>query len=245
MDQRWTSTSMTGQIAYDGDIPMEDADLDPYNKQKYEDVGRGHSAGQDAYSTNRSRPTSQYIKDEESSAARRYSPMKLSSTSQDAAPSQYTSYSPNSQSSRQSPSRPTLLTSNSYSYYQSPSPLELCLNMDQALTYAVTGSRAQASQLSSLQGPSSPESNYYSPRSAVQQQNLNYGRDYLSPIGSQLQQSPLPPAQVPKFTRCTDIAELQPNIRSQPPFRRANPEGGFISVRECTVIFWKTLTTLK
>lgn len=125
MDQRWTSTSMTGQIGYDGDIPMEDADLDPYNKQKYEDAGREYSAEQDTLPVNRSRPSSQYIKDEESSAARRYSPMKLSSTSQDAAPSQYASYSPNLQPNSQSPHRPTLLTSNSYSYYQSPSTLAL------------------------------------------------------------------------------------------------------------------------
>ncbi len=36
---------------------------------------------------------------------------------------------------------------------------------------------------------------------------------------------------VPKFQKIKSVQELQPRINSQPPFRRANPEGGFISVR--------------
>jgi hypothetical protein len=35
---------------------------------------------------------------------------------------------------------------------------------------------------------------------------------------------------VPKFTKCNNVAELNPKVNLQPPFRRANPEGGFISV---------------
>jgi dual specificity protein kinase YAK1 len=35
---------------------------------------------------------------------------------------------------------------------------------------------------------------------------------------------------VPKFQAVKNTADLQPKINSQPPFRRANPEGGFISV---------------
>jgi hypothetical protein len=35
---------------------------------------------------------------------------------------------------------------------------------------------------------------------------------------------------VPKFEKCTSTADLRPQINTQPPFRRANPEGGFISV---------------
>jgi hypothetical protein len=36
---------------------------------------------------------------------------------------------------------------------------------------------------------------------------------------------------IPKFQKIKSVQELQPRINSQPPFRRANPEGGFISVR--------------
>lgn len=35
---------------------------------------------------------------------------------------------------------------------------------------------------------------------------------------------------VPKFTKVKQPQNLQPKINTQPPFRRANPEGGFISV---------------
>lgn len=34
---------------------------------------------------------------------------------------------------------------------------------------------------------------------------------------------------VPKFTKCQNIADLDPQINEQPPFRRANPDGGFLS----------------
>jgi dual specificity protein kinase YAK1 len=35
---------------------------------------------------------------------------------------------------------------------------------------------------------------------------------------------------VPKFQNIKSVQEVQPRINSQPAFRRANPEGGFISV---------------
>jgi len=35
---------------------------------------------------------------------------------------------------------------------------------------------------------------------------------------------------VPKFLKVKSAQDLQPRINSQPLFRRANPEGGFISV---------------
>ena len=107
---------------FDGDMSMEDAgDLDPYNKQKYEDVSRTAE-----YPTrqpmHQSRPSSQYYpQQEESSAARRYSPMKLSATPTNAT-TPYTSYTPSGQtsSSRTSPTRPSLYASHSNSYYSSP-----------------------------------------------------------------------------------------------------------------------------
>lgn len=41
---------------------------------------------------------------------------------------------------------------------------------------------------------------------------------------------------VPKIQKIKSVQELQPQINSQPPFRRANPEGGFISVRDTRTI---------
>lgn len=128
-----SSVDMTSNISYnnttngdlEGDLAMEDAaDLDPYNKQKYEDVNR--TVEYPVRQAHHSRPTSQYVPQEESSAARRYSPMKLSTTPGATSPAQYTSYTPSSHpaSSRQSPSRPGLYSSQSYSsYYSSPREL--------------------------------------------------------------------------------------------------------------------------
>lgn len=148
MDQSWSPRNSTqaanGQLQYgqsprfqqppnmtssrgdfEGDMSMDDAtDLDPYNKQKYEDVARAPEYPT-RQSTHRSRPSSQYIPQppqEESSAARRYSPMKLSATPTNGATSPYTSYTASAQpqSSRTSPTRPSLYTSHSNSYYSSP-----------------------------------------------------------------------------------------------------------------------------
>jgi dual specificity protein kinase YAK1 len=57
------------------------------------------------------------------------------------------------------------------------------------------------------------------PQSATRPQNLPFAR--TPGAGS-----------VPKFQKIKSVQELQHRINSQPPFRRANPEGGFISVRD-------------
>jgi dual specificity protein kinase YAK1 len=92
--------------------------------------------------------------------------------------------------------------------------------------------RPHAPQLPPIQSNMSPESFY--PQSATQQLNAVYNREARSPRTSTNPNPPqLPPigrGSVPKFEKCTNTAELQPKINSQPPFRRANPEGGFISV---------------
>jgi dual specificity protein kinase YAK1 len=84
----------------------------------------------------------------------------------------------------------------------------------------------------------SPDSFY--PQSATAQLNAVYNRDARSPRTST---NPNPPQQlppgggpVPKFQPVKDTAELRPKINSQPPFRRANPEGGFISVSSILVL---------
>ena len=83
----------------------------------------------------------------------------------------------------------------------------------------------------------SPESFY--PQSATAQLNAVYNRDQRSPRAASNSNPPqLPPigrGPVPKFDKVVNTADLQPKINAQPPFRRANPEGGFISV--CIVQF--------
>ena len=98
-----------------GDVAMEDAD--PYNRMKYP-----------SRPNHQHRVSGQYLSQEDSAAARRYSPMKaLSPSSPYAAsphqPSQplYVSYPSQNTSARQSPTRPNLYSSQSQSYYSSPS----------------------------------------------------------------------------------------------------------------------------
>lgn len=203
----------------DGDLMMEDAD--PYNKQKY----ASRPAAQ-------SRPSSQYIPtdhlDATSRAAARYSPMNTSPTSpyvssppqqqqQQAHANSYASYTPQ-QSARASPSRqnPYASPTQQQRYYASPP----------------SSARAHTSQLPPIQSNMSPPNNYY-PQSATQQLNAMFGNDPTSPQSAkQLQQNMMSqhqPDVVPQFRTCNSAAELQPRINMQPPFRRANPEGGFIS----------------
>jgi dual specificity protein kinase YAK1 len=105
----------------DGDVAMEDAD--PYNRTKYP-----------SRPTHSQRPSGQFLSTaDESSAARKYSPMStaLSPTSpypgsppQHAGHSNFHAYSQNS-SARQSPTRPNLYSSPSQQYYANGEYLEL------------------------------------------------------------------------------------------------------------------------
>ena len=99
----------------DGDVAMEDAD--PYNRMKYP-----------SRPSHQYRSSGQYVKQEDSSAARRYSPMKaLSPSSQYATSPQqptqgsYGPYSSQNVSARQSPTRPNLHSMPSQNYYTTPS----------------------------------------------------------------------------------------------------------------------------
>ena len=97
----------------DGDVAMEDAD--PY-KPKYNASRPNHQH----------RQSQQFLQQEESAAARRYSPMNLSPTSPYGGNTQqggqaYTSFSPQSaQSNRQSPTRSNPYISTPNSYYSPP-----------------------------------------------------------------------------------------------------------------------------
>jgi dual specificity protein kinase YAK1 len=72
----------------------------------------------------------------------------------------------------------------------------------------------------------------YHPQSAPLQLP-SFNRDPKSPARPTQQQipqqSPTSRGPVPKFTKCANTADLKPKINEQPPFRRANPEGGFLS----------------
>lgn len=95
-------------------------------------------------------------------------------------------------------------------------------------------SRPHAPQLPPIQSNMSPDAFY--PQNATAQLNAVYNREARSPRASSNSSSnppQLPPigrGPVPKFEKVANTADLQPKINAQPPFRRANPEGGFISV---------------
>ena len=98
----------------DGDVAMEDAD--PY-KPKYNNMARPN---------HQHRHSQQFLQQEESAAARRYSPMNLTPTSPYPGNTQqggqnYTSFSPaQPQSNRQSPTRNNPYMSPPNSYYSPP-----------------------------------------------------------------------------------------------------------------------------
>lgn len=183
---------------------MDDFDGDLYNKHKY---------AQQA-STSTSRPSSH--------AARRYSPMNTSPTT----PYLPSSYTPQQQQHRpslqSSPTRPPSFNApSSQGYYTSPT------------------SRSQhPNQLPPIQSSPMASDSYY-PQSATAQLNAAFGREMSrasqTPQQQQQQQQQQhrqdqsAEASVPQFTKCTNVNNIQPHINAQPAFRRANPEGGFIS----------------
>ncbi|QUC22155.1 uncharacterized protein UV8b_06396 [Ustilaginoidea virens] len=95
--------------------------------------------------------------------------------------------------------------------------------------------------------PEYPQSPYYAGRSACQNlppiMPFNSPQDSYSSSGlasfdgasfpngpkSPRRQNPPPQKSVPEFRKVRALTELRPKVNRQPPFRRANPEGGFIS----------------
>lgn len=103
---------------------------------------------------------------------------------------------------------------------------------------------------SQTQSPNSaaeyPQSPYYPGRQHPPVSPYSAGRDgYTSSTVANLDgafanvaKTPQRPAvptirPVPEFKKVRALSDLQPKNTRQPPFRRANPEGGFISVRLC------------
>lgn len=142
---------------------------------------------------------------EPSAAAQRYSPMEvMSPTSPYGSKNQPQGQFSAPHSQRQSPTR---------AEYTSQSPY-----------YS-----RQNSQLPPITPYTNPADNY--PSSTVAALDGAYANDPKSPrrpyqpSNSNAEKKP-----VPQFKKTTNVAELRARVNPQPPFRRANPEGGFISV---------------
>lgn len=227
------SPAVTPQIREytgDGDIAMEDAD--PYNRMKYP-----------SRPSHPHRVSGQYLSQEDSAAARRYSPMKNLSPSspyanspQQTAHNAYGFYGGPNTSARQSPTRLNAYSAQPQSYYASPSRSSIAersvIGTDFAPFFAAS-SRQQPQHLPPIQpGETSPDQYY--PTSATAHLNAVFGRETKSPRHLYPQQQAgthsSPQARVPRFKKLKKLEELEPRINPQPAFRRANPEGGFISV---------------
>lgn len=186
-----------------GDVAMSDAG-DPYNTMKYpmRPHHQQHLSG--------SRIATHHSPQEPSAAAQRYSPMETLSPSSPYGTGQQgqSQYSAQVAAQRQSPTRP--------GNYSSPNSY-----------YA---SRQQSQQLPPITPYSSNIESY--PTSATAQLNAVFGNDTKSPRrpGQQLAQGPPGRGPVPEFSKVRTAADLRPKVNAQPAFRRANPEGGFISV---------------
>ena len=109
-----STPQMKQDYSGDGDVAMEDAD--PYNRMKYP-----------SRPSQSQRTSAQYLLQEDSAAARKYSPMKaLSPASPYTNPQQpmqspYSNYAPQNVSAKQSPTRPNAYaTPSSQAYYPSP-----------------------------------------------------------------------------------------------------------------------------
>ncbi|KAH8703453.1 kinase-like domain-containing protein [Talaromyces proteolyticus] len=196
------ATPHTHDYIPDADTPMEDAD--PFNRSKYP-----------TRLTHNPRPSSQYMPTEESTAARRYSPMNILSPTLPFTSSPTKGQNPfvgspsGPSSSRQSPTRAGYASPPQT--YQSP-----------------PGSRM--SRLPPLQS-SDASSEQYFPSSASSLLSAPFGSESKSPRPApQINHNQLPErGPIPKFANIKSTQELRPKTHGQPPFRRANPEGGFIS----------------
>lgn len=80
----------------------------------------------------------------------------------------------------------------------------------------------------------------YYPNSATAHLNAVFGREAKSPRNTRplhtTGTADMPRGPVPKFKALDATHDLQPRINPQPAYRRANPEGGFISV--CSLSKW-------
>ncbi|KAI0887542.1 kinase-like protein [Annulohypoxylon maeteangense] len=198
--QSATSPITTPQLRDgNGDVPMQDVH-DPYGSIKY--PMRPHHQSH----LSGGRPGNLHSPSEPSSAAQRYSPMEVLSPTSPYAPKSATNQAqfaaPHTQ--RQSPTRGDYQSQSSYYTRQN-------------------------SQLPPITPYANSQENY--PSSAVSALDGAFANDPKSPRRT-LQPAPSVPLEkrpVPQFKKIGAVTDLRPKVNAQPPFRRANPEGGFIS----------------
>lgn len=149
------------------------------------------------------RLSTQYLP-EASSAAQRYSPMNAQATIGPYASSPQSQHPANfSYLNQAQPSRHSPTRQGSYTterYAEPPTP-----------------TRYPSGYASGLQAPEAGLESYY-PAPA--------GAGRPGPPSRQQSQGPGP---VPSFKKIKTVQDLSPRVNAQPPYRRANPEGGFIS----------------
>jgi dual specificity protein kinase YAK1 len=187
-----------------GDVAMQDAN-DPYASMKY--PMRPHHQH---HLSSSGRQSNLHSPQEPSAAAQRYSPMEVMSPTSPYAPKTPGSSNQYAQNpaQRQSPSRT--------SDYPTHSP------------YFSRQQHQSSQQMQPLSPYVSTQDGY--PSSAVAAMDGSFANDPKSPRRFQSQQGPSVRGPVPEFKKVRTLADLRPKVSSQPPFRRANPEGGFISV---------------
>lgn len=218
-----TATPRNRDYVTDADTTMEDAD--PYNRAKYPSRPNTHN-----------RASSHFLAQaEESSAARRYSPMNVLSPpmSFPTSPgrSQGYGFPPTTPGqSRRSPAR-TGDYSSPPQGYQSP-PCECHCNIRPLFSLLMALSANRVPRLPPLQaGDLSPEQYY--PPSANSHMSASIAPGTRSPRSGSMPSQVPGRGPVPKFQKINSVQELQPRVHAQPAYRRANPEGGFISVSNC------------
>ncbi|EAQ88953.1 hypothetical protein CHGG_05572 [Chaetomium globosum CBS 148.51] len=202
------TSPMASPLLHDGngDVPMQDshdsyATLNPNAKYPMRPHHQQHpSSGRTAN-----------LQQEPSAAAQRYSPMEvLSPTSPYGPKSSSASQFSQQPAQRQSPTR-----SSDYAPQQSP----------------YYNTRQAAPQLPPI-NPYGGSQDSYSP-SAMTPMDGSYvdpKSPKRAPQPQQQQQSTLQDrGPVPEFKRIRASTDLKPKVNSQPAFRRANPEGGFLS----------------
>jgi len=200
------SAPATQQHPYEhnGEVDVQMEDADPYNRSKYAPPRPAHQH----------RLSTQYIP-EASSAAQRYSPMNTvpnsnatySSSPQSQNPTASFSYHNQAASSRQSPSRQGNYSSERYQ--EPPTP-----------------TRYQSGYIPPLQSSElSPES-FYPGSLGAHLSTPTAGNGRPAPPTRQQSQGIGP---VPRVQKIKNMQDLRHKISQQPPYRRANPEGGFIS----------------